>query len=70
MKKKNLLFIIFLIIAIVFIMIWVLKSSVISPTTMPTTPDQTFNNEVLSLPGEDDIDLEELNIAPDTIPAQ
>ncbi len=62
--------IIVLIVIIAMAMIWALKNSVISPTTRPTTPDQTFNNEVLSLPGEDDVSLEGLNIAPDTIPAR
>ena len=70
MKKKNLLMIVALIAVIAIIMIWVLKNSVVPPTTLPTTPDQTFNNEVISLPGEEDVSLEGLNIAPDTIPSR
>jgi len=37
--------------------------------TQPTTPDQTFNNDVVELPQDSDIPLDGLNIAPETIPA-
>jgi hypothetical protein len=68
MKKNNLLLVIGLIILIALAMIWVLKGSNPSTTTLPTTPDQTFNDNVVEIPQETDIPLEGLNIAPETIP--
>jgi len=46
-----------------------LKNSNSSITTPPTTPDQTFNSNVVEIPQDTDVSLEGLNIAPETIPA-
>lgn len=69
MKKNNLLLIIGLVILIALAMIWILKGSNPLTTTPPTTPDQTFNNNVVEIAQDTDIPLDGLNIAPETIPA-
>jgi len=69
MKKNNLLLIVALVILIAIAMVWILKNGGASMRTQPTTPDQTFNNDVVELPQDSDIPLDGLNIAPETIPA-
>jgi len=64
------MFLVILMALVAIVMIWVLKNSDSNITTPPTTPDQTFENNVIEIPQDTDVSLEGLNIAPDTIPAR
>ena len=69
MKKTNLFIIITLIVLIAFALIYVLRNTQMSATTQPTTPT-TANGGVIELPQDDAMPLENLDIAPSTIPTE